>query len=351
MAKRFVILSCDGGGIRGLLTALLIKKLNDQCGFLKHVDLFAGTSSGGITALGLAAGMPIGEIVQLFRRNAKRVFKPLVGADFELPQWLRLILGQLNPGLVKLLEQNYKYLYYVRYDNAGLLKALGEIDIIKKDPLLSDLPRKVLVTTLQLEDKNNKGGWKPIALHNLGKPAIESHIVEAAMCTSAAPVYFPPYEHHQLGYCIDGGLFANNPGSLAAATAIDSGVELSSIRLLSIGTGAPTYEFPIPRPLLFNAIETLGPTAWLLPISMGNRTPAYPLLNALFDSSSATDSLVCHSLLQDRYQRVQVPLKTELPIDGVEDKDLQQLGSLAEDYSSSKEWKPIVDWAEKQLAN
>ena len=76
MAKRFFILSCDGGGIRGLLTALLIKKLDAEFQLLKHVDLFAGTSSGGIISLGLAAGMPISKIIELFQRNAKRIFEP-----------------------------------------------------------------------------------------------------------------------------------------------------------------------------------------------------------------------------------------------------------------------------------
>jgi hypothetical protein len=56
-------------------------------------------------------------------------------------------------------------------------------------------------------------------------------------------------------------------------------------------------------------------------------------------------------LLKDGYRRVQVPLQAELPIDGVEDKDLHRLGSLADDYSSSKEWKPIVDWVENQIPN
>lgn len=351
MAQRFFILSCDGGGIRGLLTALLIKKLDHDCHLLKHVDLFAGTSSGGVIALGLAAGVPITEISELFRRNAKRIFEPRSPADFKLPELLGAILAQLNPDLVKLLEQNYKYLYNVRYDNRGLIKALAEIetDAVKHDKLLTDLNRKVLVTTFQLEDKNGHGGWRPVALHNLGKPAVESHLIEAAMCTSAAPVYFPPYEHHQLGYCVDGGMFANNPGSLAAATAVHSGVELSTLRLLSIGAGAPTNAFPVPQAPLFSSVATFGPMAWLLPAKVSDRTPAYPLLNALFDGASAHDTLICRSLLQEHYLRVQVPLPSEVPMDAVDEKSLKQLVALADDFSSSNEWKSIVQWVSKHL--
>jgi patatin-like phospholipase/acyl hydrolase len=50
------ILSLDGGGILGLLTAKLLERLEMAYpGFLSKVDLIAGTSTGGILALGLAA--------------------------------------------------------------------------------------------------------------------------------------------------------------------------------------------------------------------------------------------------------------------------------------------------------
>src|SRR5438270_13739741 len=52
------ILALDGGGIRGLLTTILLERLEAAVpGFLSHIDLFAGTSTGGILALGLASGI------------------------------------------------------------------------------------------------------------------------------------------------------------------------------------------------------------------------------------------------------------------------------------------------------
>jgi patatin-like phospholipase/acyl hydrolase len=54
MAKpKFIILFCDGGGVRGLITAMLLESLDAK--FLQNVSLFAGTSTGSIIALGLAA--------------------------------------------------------------------------------------------------------------------------------------------------------------------------------------------------------------------------------------------------------------------------------------------------------
>ena len=58
------ILSCDGGGIRGVITAKLLQALDPSV--IKNIDLFAGTSTGSIIALGLASGVPIDTIVELY---------------------------------------------------------------------------------------------------------------------------------------------------------------------------------------------------------------------------------------------------------------------------------------------
>ena len=74
----FIILSCDGGGVRGVITAKLLQSLDPA--FLQSVSLFAGTSTGSIIALGLAAGVPIGTIVSLSIspcRTATRSSRPI----------------------------------------------------------------------------------------------------------------------------------------------------------------------------------------------------------------------------------------------------------------------------------
>ncbi|SEP36711.1 patatin-like phospholipase family protein [Nitrosovibrio sp. Nv6] len=49
----FKIICCDGGGIGGLMTALLLQDLDNQFGVVAKADGFAGTSTGGLIALGL----------------------------------------------------------------------------------------------------------------------------------------------------------------------------------------------------------------------------------------------------------------------------------------------------------
>jgi len=176
------ILSIDGGGIRGLLTAVLLDRLVTAVpGWLDRVDLFAGTSTGGILVLGLAKGLPPSAIVKLYRQDGQRVFSA---------SWLRRLLdlgGWLG----------------ARYDNAGLRGALEEL---LGPATLGDLPRRVLVPTFELDNHGAKDlprTWKPKFFHNFPGPDSDAaeRVVDVAVRTSAAPTYFPTYQ----GY-IDGGV-------------------------------------------------------------------------------------------------------------------------------------------------
>jgi patatin-like phospholipase/acyl hydrolase len=69
------ILSLDGGGIRGLLSAVILERLERLApGWLDQVDLIAGTSTGGILALGLAHGVQPAELRKLYFEKGKKIF-------------------------------------------------------------------------------------------------------------------------------------------------------------------------------------------------------------------------------------------------------------------------------------
>ena len=70
--SHYRVLSLDGGGIRGLLTAVILERLEAANPFLSHVDLFAGTSTGGILALGLAAGYSPTERLNYMKSTVRR---------------------------------------------------------------------------------------------------------------------------------------------------------------------------------------------------------------------------------------------------------------------------------------
>ena len=73
---RFQILSLIGGGIRGAFVTSYLKELEAKLGrpIAESFDLIAGTSTGGIIAAGLAAGMPAAEMHDFYVQSFLRSF-------------------------------------------------------------------------------------------------------------------------------------------------------------------------------------------------------------------------------------------------------------------------------------
>ncbi|MEW6337040.1 MAG: patatin-like phospholipase family protein, partial [Acidobacteriota bacterium] len=71
------ILSLDGGGIRGIVTIVLMQRLARQAGlegWLDRADLIAGTSTGGLLALAIAKGMDLAEMRELYETKGRVIF-------------------------------------------------------------------------------------------------------------------------------------------------------------------------------------------------------------------------------------------------------------------------------------
>ena len=99
MAKPFRILSIDGGGIRGLIPALVLAEFERQTGrpIADCFDLIAGTSTGGILALGLtlpgAGGPPkyqALDLADLYFKEGPRIFDESLGRRLTNPMGLRI---------------------------------------------------------------------------------------------------------------------------------------------------------------------------------------------------------------------------------------------------------------------
>ena len=73
---RFQILALDGGGAKALFTAHVLARLEQDLdvSIKDSFDLIAGTSAGGIVALGLGAGLPPSEIVGHYEELVEAVF-------------------------------------------------------------------------------------------------------------------------------------------------------------------------------------------------------------------------------------------------------------------------------------
>ena len=340
----YCILSCDGGGIRGLLPALLIQQLStDIPSFLGSVSLFAGTSAGGLVSLALASGVSVANVVSLFENDGSQIFTPFsAGASAVDTAKLRVAMQARAAAaageswyqwVIEHFEELLNELLYVKYNNTGL-QALAK-NLLPNVPL-NQLANRVLVTTFQL-DNSKSGNWAPITISNFpNDPGAATYPVDAALSTSAAPTYFPPYQHPTFGYCIDGGVYANNPGCMAIAAALNSGVALSDIVMLSIGTGANPENVQVSPPP-----TNYGPLMWMLPLSYGS-TPASPILSILMDGVASADAFICQQLLGSKFQRLQVPLTSAVPLDDYQ--DVPQLVTAATDYMKTSCWSDAEKW-------
>lgn len=273
------ILALDGGGIRGLVTAMLLERLESACpGFLDRIDLFAGTSTGGLLALGLAAGKTPHDARKLYENYGEKVFADTIMDDV---RDLGTLLGadySLQP-LREALEQEFARLK------------------------LADLPKKVLVAAFDLDNQPVSTGirhWKPKFFHNYpGSDSDgEQSVVDVGLYTSAAPTYFPIVD----GY-IDGGVVAGNPSMCALAQALHpdtGGQHLEDIVLISMGTGFnPRY--------LESQDGDWGLVQW-----------APHIINLMFEGSAGLADYQCKQLLGEKYLRVNPVLPYPIAMDKVD---------------------------------
>jgi uncharacterized protein len=341
--SNYLILTFDGGGIRGLIPALLVQQLHQELNLLERVDLFAGTSTGGLVAIGLASDIPVSSLVDIYMTKGAEVFKPYVSLAAVPPQELIDIYPDaqlLPPGLLQ-----------VKYTDEGL-KSIVKRTFPSSDQPLRQLSRKLLVTAFDLYEDKRKA-WAPISLTNLpGYNTDDILVLDAALSTTAGPVYFPPHVFNHQGEkkaLIDGGVYANNPSMLAAASVMASGaltqrgLAFENIKLLSLGTGFTLNGIP-PQNLL--PLNSYGVLAWMLPVTVPP-TPQFPLLEILMDGVSGIDTFQCGQIFGNNFRRANVQLTQPINPD-----DYQQVGELkkmTEAYMASEEWEEIKDWIGREF--
>jgi uncharacterized protein len=269
------VLSVDGGGIRGVIPAMVLADLEERTG--KHTaelfDLIAGTSTGGIIALALTVPGPEGrprwtanDLVDLYLTEGPRIFHHSIGR-------------QLASGLGLLDE---------KYDAKPLEQALKTY---LGDAMVSESLTDVLVTSYDLEHR------KPFFFKTdkaKETPRRDWPMHEAARATAAAPTYFEPEKLTAQGETFalcDGGVFAANPAMCAYAEARRRHPR-AEIRLVSLGTGQLT------KPLHFEDVKGWGLIEW-----------ARPLFDVVFDGVGDATEYQLEQLLPDAdYTRFQIEL-------------------------------------------
>ena len=274
--KRTTILSIDGGGIRGILSGVILAYLEEQlqvktnnpsARLADYFDLLAGTSTGGIlTCMYITPdenGRPrfsAQDAVDLYLKNGQEIFS--------IPWTRRLI--------------NWVGLFEARYPVRNIEKVLLHY---LKDTLLSQALKPCLITSYEIFQR------KTIFFNKLDTSKSETRdfrLRDIARSTSAAPTYFRPAQIHSTYgnplYLVDGGMFANNPSMCAYAEART--IKFSSLPecagkadyptatemvLVSIGTGSQGDSYP------YRKAKRWGVVGWLR-----------PLINILMSANSET---------------------------------------------------------------
>jgi len=209
----FHVLSLDGGGLKGLFAAAVLSELQKdfRSSVADRFDLITGTSTGGLIALGLGAGLAPTEIVDFYVRKGPKVFgtgRTRVGRLFRpkhSAEELRAALEAVFGG-----------------------KRLGESKV------------RLVVPAYSL-DSNDVYLFKTPHHERLIRDHKES-MVDVALATASAPTFLPIHRLRN-NRLIDGGVWANNPVLVGVAEAVSMlDVPLERIRVLSLGATDPVVD-------------------------------------------------------------------------------------------------------------
>ena len=296
----FHILSLDGGGIRGVLTASILERLEaGMPGLLNEVNLIAGTSTGGILALALASGMSPTKVREMYERLGNRVFKDSLWDNLK------------DLGGARGAQYSNNYL------KEELTNQFGSMT-------LNELKTTVLISSFDLDNEATSFGkvrsWKPKYFHNFPGEDSDGHekVVDVALYTSAAPTYFPVYH----GY-VDGGVVSNNPSMCALAQALESNTgkqKLQDVRILSIGTGV--------NPQFLTAVDDdWGFIQW-----------GPHVISLMMEGSMGLADYQCRQLLHNHYLRINPVLPVPIGLDGLDQVPMMKSLASQFDLEDARAW-------------
>ena len=215
--KSIKVLSIDGGGIRGIIAAVILAELQKRLGnnLCEVFDLIAGTSTGGIIALGIGTrgnnGQPYtpDELLNLYVENGPAIFKKNIFTD-------------------------EKQLFSPKYSPDGLEKVLAKFFQARQ---FNTAVTPLLISSYDLQ------GQLPFFFksHRIATdPDYDWEVTSIARATSAAPTFFPPLHltrSDQDYALVDGGVFVNNPSMAAYAEARSLYPDSAQFVVVSVGTG------------------------------------------------------------------------------------------------------------------
>ena len=287
-SKKLFIISLDGGGNRGIINAIILERIQQVFSdIFERVGLYIGTSNGGMNAMALAFGHTPSTIRAIMELTSRNIFQRK--SRFSLQQ--------------------------ACYNNKFLSMVCTEV---WRDKTIADSPKKVIIPTLLLDNHSEHNrNMELIIAHNLTEDEETGSILakDIIMRTTAAPTYFPSYQE-----CIDGGVYAHEPSSLAITLAISKlGYDPKDIVLLSLGTGKVSHHFEDDTKEYCGHTHDWGYQQWLPNMS-----------TVIWDTMIDKSLFISSSLLGERFHRVNPVLPTDLALD--DPNHLPDISQIAEEH-------------------
>lgn len=339
------ILACDGGGIRGVVTATLLEELESRLKAVQpdkslrdYFDIIAGTSTGSIIACGVAKGYPASRIREIYETRGIEIFPRFWQVFKSLTS--RITFGYSQP----------------IYDGRGLENVLQDSSIFGDDRF-KDLPICTLVTAY---DTYNR---QAVVFVSTAAIAAQIPIWQVCRSSSAAPIAFPAYlledkefvaywkqelrsklgsgipiyQGKEVVPLIDGGVFANNPTLCAIAHRLvwEDQPSRKDLVVASFGTGQNVKAIGVKDGLGWGGLEWASPRKGI------------PFMDVLFDGSSDAVEYVSRKLLDPEQEyRFQPTLVENLPAFNAGPENIKKLIAAARQYLTND----IVDRRLDELA-
>jgi len=236
------ILSLDGGGMKGYMSATFLARFCSDAGInpnqlFNSFDIITGTSIGGIQALAYSNGLSPGDMLGFFSSQGSNIFH----YDSLLPL-------QAYKFSVIMSLPTYPTTFYAQ---APLQTAIS--NVFGTNLLISDLKTNVIIPAWSAKNDqsvifSNITGLEPFL------SGASQDVVTAALATSAAPLYFPAVATAEDDLLIDGGVYQNNPVITAFSVAKKLYPNASRFCVLSLGCGIAHNSF-VPETSLFSAAD------------------------------------------------------------------------------------------------
>ncbi|WP_456383371.1 CBASS cGAMP-activated phospholipase [Hydrogenimonas sp.] len=313
--ETFKILTLDGGGVRGYLSILMLEKIEkalerhfqDGKPIGARFDLIVGTSTGGIIATALSLHRSAAQTRVLYEELLKKIFTPV------------------NKGLIK-----------PKYNQKILKKHIKEI---VGEKTFNDVLTPLCLTSVDISTAKSRFFKSPYLEAFL--PRADEKLLDAALATSAAPIFFPLVHTKYSHFLADGGIVANNPAMVGVVDGYRITKDLHKLRLLSIGTGEIKF---IPYDV-YKIEKGGGIFSWAVN-SNSVLDPVFktqfvvPIMEVLFNAQSTLVNNQVDNLLGENFLRINPVLPSLIRLDDAQ--KLEIMKNVANVVDEEKTIRKIV---------